>query len=311
VLIERSCAQSRSNGFVGTALCKALAAAGFPLRAATRDISVLGEYDTVCVGDIGSRTDWRPALADVDCVVHLAAHVHVLNERERDARQYLSVNALGTRTLARQAAVAGVRRFILLSTVKVLGEGRPSPYTAADPACPDNAYARSKWAAEQALGQVTMDQGMEGVVVRPPLVYGPGVGGNFARLCSLVARGVPLPLGAVRNARSLISVYNLSDFLIRCVDNSEVSGRAFLVSDGENLSTPELVRKIAVAMQRPARLVPVPLPLLRILMTLNGKQREFTRLCESLTVDISATRASLDWHPPISVDEGIRRTVSE
>ncbi len=297
------------NGFVGSALVAALARLGRPVRPAMRAASGAG---AVAVGAIGPATDWAAALAGVECVVHAAARVHVLQEAAADPlAAFREVNVAGTRRLAEQAAAAGVRRLVYLSSVKVHGERTApgSPFAADDPPAPEDAYALSKWEAEQALAQVAAATGLEVVVVRPPLVYGPGVGGNLLRLLRLVERGWPLPLALVENRRSLVGLDNLIDLLITCLDHPAAAGKAFLVSDGVDLSTPELIRKMAAALGRRARLLPAPPALLRLAARLLGRAAEADRLLGSLQVDIAATRRLLGWSPPLAVEEGLRRTV--
>jgi len=264
------------------------------------------------VGEINSRTDWSAALAGVDCMIHCAARAHVMHETESDAlAAYRAVNVDGSRQLAAQAAAAGVRRLVYLSSVKVNGEQTApgAPFSFAGAPAPEDAYGISKWEAEQALWDVSAKTGLEVVVVRPPLVYGPGVKGNLARLLRLARSGLPLPLGAVQNKRSLIGLDNLVDLLIRCVDHPAAAGETFLVSDGEDLSTPDLLRHMAAAMGRSPRLVPVPLPLLRLAGSALGKRAEIDRLVGSLQIDSCHTRQVLGWTPPVSVEEGIRRMV--
>ncbi|MDZ7641614.1 MAG: NAD-dependent epimerase/dehydratase family protein [Desulfurivibrio sp.] len=252
------------------------------------------------------------ALAGVDCVVHTAARAAVMADPVADPLVALrEVNVAGTRRLAEQAAGAGVRRLVFISSVKVNGErtAPEAPFLFSDTPAPEDAYAISKWEAEQALWQVAAQTGLEVVVVRPPLVYGPGVGGNFARLLGLVARGWPLPLGAVNNRRSLVALANLVDLLRVCVDHPAAAGRTFLVADGDDLSTPELLRRLALAMGRPVRLLPVPPVFLWRAGRLLGREAELARLLSSLQVDISFTRRTLGWEPPVRVDDALRETV--
>ncbi|WP_234266972.1 UDP-glucose 4-epimerase family protein [Hydrogenophaga sp. NFH-34] len=298
-----------ATGFVGRALLGRLVRDGRPVRALTR--SGPSAPGRVCIGDIGPDTDWRAALAGVRCVVHCAARVHVMADRHPDPlAAYRAVNTAGTERLARQAAQAGVRRLVLVSTVKVLGErslpGRP--LSANSPAQPEDPYGQSKHEAEQALWAVARESGLEVVVVRPPLVYGPGVGANFRALMRWVAQGRPLPLGAIRNQRSLVGIHNLVDLLVRCTDHPQAPGRAWLVSDGHDLSTPDLVRAMAAATGRPARLWPVPVPALQLAGRLTGRAAAVARLTESLQVDISDTVRQLDWRPPYPVDIELART---
>ena len=267
---------------------------------------------SVAVGDIGADTNWSAAIAGVDCVIHCAARAHVMHETAGDAlAAYRAVNVDGSRRLAEQAAAAGVRRLVYLSSIKVNGEQTAlgAPFSFLDTPAPEDAYGISKWEAEQALWDVSAQTGLEVVVVRPPLVYGPGVKGNLARLLKLVRSGVPLPLGAVQNKRSLIGLDNLVDLLIRCVYHPAAAGQTFLVSDGEDLSTPDLLRHMAAAMGRSARLVPVPVPLLRLAGSALGKRAEIDRLVGSLQINSSHTRQVLGWTPPVSIQEGIRRMV--
>jgi UDP-glucose 4-epimerase len=302
-----------ANGFVGSILCPMLAAQGHVVRAATRAGRPRpgGAGETVVVGDINGSTAWTGALGGLDMVIHLAARVHAVNEAAEDSGLCLETNAHGTRHLAEEAARQGVRRFIYLSTVKVNGEGNTQrPYSANDAPHPLDAYGSSKWRAEQFLAATAASTGMQAVIVRSPLVYGPGVRANFLRLLRSVDQERWLPLGAIRNRRSLVSVWNLCDLLIRLLDHPAAAGHAWMVSDGEDLSTPELVRRIARAMGRRARLLALPAPLLRLVGGLLGKQAEMRRLCGSLTVDITPTRAQLGWSPPVPVNEALARTVS-
>jgi len=270
--------------------------------------------DVVAVGEVGAQTDWSAALQGVDCVIHCAARAHVMHETETEAlAAYRAVNVAGTQRLAEQAATLGVRRLVYLSSIKVNGEstdGLPRPFGARDDeVSPEDPYGVSKWEAEQALWAVAANTGLEVVVVRPPLVYGPGVKGNLARLLKLVRFGVPLPFDSVHNQRSLIGLDNLVDLLIRCVDHPAAAGQTLLVSDGEDIATPDLLRHMANALGRSARLLPVPVPLLRLAGRALGKRAEIDRLVGSLQIDSRYTRELLDWTPPVSVAEGIRRMV--
>ena len=306
-----------NTGFIGNALNQALLAAGKPVVAAVRHLSSgRNSHQTKIqrhsVGRICGQTNWQLSLNGVQTVVHCAARAHVIHENEADAlAAYRSVNVDGTRRLAQQAAAAGVRRLVFLSSIGVLGihtNGR-GPFFVSDAPNPVVDYAVSKWEAEQALWEVAANTGLEVVVVRPPLVYGPGAKGNLARLLKLVRSGVPLPLGAVHNQRSLIGLDNLVDLLIRCVDHPAAAGQTLLVSDGEDVSTPDLLRHMAAGLGRSARLLPVPVPLLRLSVRALGKQAEIDRLVGSLQIDSRQTRELLDWNPPVSVAEGIRRMV--
>ena len=265
--------------------------------------------ERVVVGDIGRATLWDDALREVDVVVHLAARAHVLHDTPDNAHLYLEINQHGTAALAQAAARAGVRRFILLSSVKVNGDDSgDGAYGAADAPAPPDAYGVSKMLAEQAVRSVAEESGMEAVIVRPPLVYGPGVRANFLRLMRWVEAGRPLPLGAIVNRRSLVSVWTLADLLTTVLDHPAAAG-TWMVSDGEDFSTPELIRQIGVAMNRQVRLLAAPVGLLRLAGALLGRRAEVARLCGSLAVDIAATRQKLGWRPPLSAAEALRRTV--
>lgn len=295
-------------GFVGRHLCARLRAAGVTVHEAVRRVEGAARPGVFAVGDIGPGTEWGPALEGADAVVHLAARVHMMSDAAADPlAEYRRVNVEGTLRLARQAAAAGVPRLVFASSVKVNGEGTP-PGTAwreTDPPAPADPYGVSKHEAEQALAATA---GIETAVVRPPLVYGPGVGANFLRLMGAVHRGVPLPLGAVDNRRSLVYVENLADVLALCVSHPHAAGGTFLVSDGPPLSTPELIRALGRALGRRPRLVPVPCALLRGAASLVGRGPAVERLCGSLVVDDSYVRAALDWRPPFDAEAGLART---
>ncbi len=242
-------------------------------------------------------------------MVHLAAHVHGMQEAEDDAAVlYRQVNTEGTLNLARQCAAGGVRRFVFLSTVKVLGEGREEPYHANDPAIPIGPYAISKWEAEQGLQEIAEHTGMEVVILRPPLVYGPGARANFLRMMRTIDKGIPLPFGAIQNRRSLLYVDNLVDAIRVCLNHPAATGKTYLVSDVDDVSTPELIRRMASALGRPARLLPVPCRWMRFVGQLLGKQAVVNRLLDSLTVDSQPIREELNWSPPYSMQTGLVAT---
>lgn len=281
-----------ATGFVGHALCPALDAAGWSVRLA-------GRAET---GEIGPKTDWSALVAGVDAVIHLAARVHVMRETVANpALEFDRINCAGTERLARAAAAAGVRRFVFLSTVKVHGETSAHALTAADPAMPAGDYARSKWAAEQALADFV--DTMEIVTLRPPLVYGPGVRGNFLALMNLVARGLPLPLAGIENRRSLIALDNLVSAIAWSLD---APPGAYLPCDGEHLSTPSLVRRLAAAMDRPARLFAAPACVLRLGARLAGRVAACERLSGSLIVDGRLP----NWRPVTGIDEALAATAA-
>ena len=263
------------------------------------------------MGSLSSETDWTVALANVDKVVHLAARVHVMSDKSTDPlAEFRQVNVDGTAALARQAAVAGVRRFVFLSSVKVNGEFTEvgESFSADDIPASEDPYGVSKYAAEQLLRQIAAETGMEVVIIRPPLVYGPGVKANFESMMRWLARGVPLPLAAVtNNRRSLVALDNLVDLIVSCLHHPAAANQTFLVSDGEDISTAELLKRMGAAMGKPARLFYVPPALLKLGATLLNKPGIYQRLCGSLQLDITKTRQLLGWAPPVSVDEGLRR----
>jgi nucleoside-diphosphate-sugar epimerase len=301
------------SGFVGRALFSRLRADGVMARGTVRrEVASASADEMVIVGDIHPETDWMPALTGSDTVIHLAARVHLSGDDAGDSlAAFRAVNTYGTGRLAEQAVMCGVRRLIFVSSLKVNGEetSPDSMFRFSDAPAPVDSYGQSKWEAEQLLFELSSHAGLEVVVVRPPLVYGPGVKGNFARLAWLVRRGLPLPLAEVNNRRSMVALDNLVDLLIRCIDHPAAAGQTFLVSDGEDLSTPQLVQRLGQAMARPVRMFSVPVSLLRTAGRLAGRSGEVKRLVGSLRVDMSHTRKLLGWTPPVSVDEGIRRAV--
>ena len=299
-----------ANGFVGSALVTALRRQG---ARAVPIVRTAGPEGSLAIGTIGSLTDWGRVLRGVDCVIHAAARVHVMNDTAADALvQYRAVNVVGTCRLAEQAAAAGVRRLVFVSSVKVNGERTQLgiPFTAAGKPAPEDAYARSKLEAEQELEAIAKTTGLEVVVVRPPLVYGPGVRANFGLLLQAVRRGIPLPFSGVKNRRSLVGLDNLVDLLLCCARHPQAPGRVFMVSDGDDLSTPDLVDAIARAMGRRTRLFSAPTGLLRFGGRLVGRGGAVERLTDSLQVDISPTIETLNWTPRVSVDEGLARTIA-
>jgi len=298
-----------ANGFVGRALCAALAAAGRGVRRAVRRVDA-ASAGAVAVGDIGPGTDWSTALDGVSCIVHLAARTHVLRETAADALATCRrINVAGTERLARAAAARGARRLVFVSSVKVNGEATGErPYTEEDAPRPEDAYGISKMEAERALAGIAAETGLEITILRPPLVYGPGVKANFLRLIKLVARGMPLPLGAIDNRRSFIYLGNLVDAIMQALNSPRAAGKTYLAADGEDLSTPALVRAIAAALSIKPRLVPFPLALLKVAATLAGRRAEFARVAGSLQVDSSRIRRELDWRPPYTVAQGLEQT---
>ena len=302
-------------GFVGHAVCQQAVCHGFSVNGALRRRGEVSKSVKPCVvGEINGSTDWDCVLRDVSSVIHLAARVHVMHDTAADPlTAFRAVNVDGTLNLARQSAAAGVKRFVFVSSVKVNGESTQpgQAFAEADTANPQDAYGQSKHEAEHGLRQLSADTGMEVVIIRPPLVYGPGVKANFAALMRAVQRGWPLPLGAVHNQRSLVALDNLVDFIITCTTHPRAANQTFLVSDGQDLSTTELVRGMAQAAGVPARLLPVPVWALQAGASLLGKGAAVQRLCGNLQVDISKARSLLGWVPPVPVQEGLRRAMAE
>lgn len=299
-------------GFVGRALCRELSTSGFSVRAAVRTAAPpMSRIEQTVIGNISPGTDWAAALSGIDTVVHLAARVHVMRDRSRDPLSaFRLVNVTATERLAVTAASLGIRRLLFVSSIKVNGErtspGRP--YSENDRPEPADAYGQSKWEAEQMLQRVASDTGLEVVILRPPLIYGPGVKANFLNLMNLIARRIPLPLGAIANRRSLLYLGNLTDAIRACLSDARAANRTFLVSDGEDLSTPELIQRLAHALNRPARLLSLPPGLLARGAQVAGQTAAFERLTGSLTVDNSLIRHLLDWNPPYSVQQGLEET---
>lgn len=300
-----------ASGFLGSHLCSVLQRdQHITLTACVRKRSSAAVGRAVEISSIDSATDWKCALEGQDVVIHTAARAHIMKDEVADPlAEYRRVNVDGTLNLARQAFSGGVKRFIFISSIKVNGEQTPlgQPFSSDDTPSPEDAYGISKWEAELGLRQLVTETGMEVVIIRPPLVYGPGVKGNLASMAKLVARGFPLPLGAVKNQRSLVALDNLVDLIIACVHHPAAANQVFLAGDGKDLSTTELLQGVAKAMSAPSRLLPVPTPLLTFFATLIGKKAIADRLFGSLQVDITKTRDFLGWTPPITVEEGLRR----
>lgn len=301
-----------ANGFVGKPLCAELLRQEQFVRAAVRAaVSPIENIAMAAVGSIDGATDWTTALCDVEVVIHLAARVHVMKDASADPlAEFLKVNLHGTENLARQAARAGVKRFVYASSIKVNGErtSETAPFTELDKPNPQDPYAVSKWQAEQALQRIAQETNLEVVIVRPPLVYGPGVKGNFISLLTAIDRGVPLPLASANNARSLVYVCNLVDALIACATHPAAAGQTYLVSDGEDVSTAVLVEKIARALGRNNRSFHFPPALLRAVATLAGRSEQIDRLFGSLRVSNKKICGELSWSPPYTLDQGLRAT---
>jgi len=301
-----------ASGFVGQALCGKLAADGARVKRVWRRGS-LRESPTpadILIDEAGPTTNWDELLPGADIVVHLAARVHVMRENAVDSLEmFRRVNVQSTQRLARAAARAGVSRFVFLSTAKVNGDATiKNPFSEEDAPNPLDPYAISKWEAEQALVQVSEETGLGVTILRSPLVYGPGVKGNFLSLLKLLRRGIPLPLASINNRRSLIYVGNLVSAIVACLQDTRAAGQVFMASDGEDLSTSELIRRLAARLGSRARLYPCPPALLRLAGTMFGKTAQITRLTDSLQVDSSKIRRVLDWAPPFSVEQGLAET---
>lgn len=300
-----------ASGFLGEALSDRLdKASHFVLTRAVRRKESLKDSHDVLIDGLHADTDWPDALNRQDVILHAAARAHIMKDEVPDPlAEYRKVNVEGTLNLARQAAKAGVSRFIYISSIKVNGEqtSQGKPFTAEDEPAPEDPYGVSKLEAENGLHEIASETGMEVVIIRPPLVYGPGVKGNFASMIKLVEKGLPLPLGAIQNQRSLVALDNLVDLIITCIGHPAAANQVFLAGDGQDVSTSELLRGVGRAMGRPARLIPVPAGMLMFGAGLLGKKTVAQRLLGSLQVDISKARNLLGWEPPVSVEEGLRR----
>ena len=303
-----------ATGFVGRALVSRLGVEGRAVRAAVRTsgVDLAPGVEAVAVGEIGAATEWRAAVSGIDAVVHLAARVHVTGEEARTGEGlFREVNVDGAAGLARAARAAGVRRLVLTSSTTVYGDrSTGAPFGESSPPAPKTPYARSKLEGERAVAEVLAGSNTDLVVLRPPLVYGPGAKGNFERLVRLVERGVPLPLASVRNRRSLLFVGSLVDGIVRALDHPAAAGRTYNVADLRDVSTPELVSGIAAALGRRPRLLPCPLGVLRAAAALAGRGEELSRLVDDMAVDASRMRADLGWAPPFTLEQGLARSVA-
>ena len=304
-----------ATGFVGREVCRYLRQKGHTVTGTTRDQNLtLGPENIPLshVREFKNGMDWSPAVSGVDAVVHLAARVHQVIDRSEDPlSEYRRVNLDGTKTLAIAAAAAGVKRLVFLSSIKVNGElTKGEPFSEDDHPAPVDAYGVSKWAAEKALTDVASEHGMAAVILRSPLVYGPHVGGNFAVLARAVIKKRPMPLCAIANRRSLVYVGNLASAISLCLDHPDAPGETFLVSDGEDVSTGELVRRMAKATSIRNWLFYCPVWLLHVAGTLAGRQKMIDRITGSLEVNSDKIRNVLSWSPPYSLDEGLQATMS-
>ena len=309
-----------ATGFIGQNLCVAALAQNYSISATMRPTSnpdlLPAGVERISIDSVATTLP-ENALANVDVVIHLAARVHVMKDVDRDPlTAYRQINTIATLSLARQAAEQGVKRFIYVSSIKVNGEGSARSYTEQDPAQPGDPYGQSKWEAEQGLQEIAAATGLEIVIIRPPLVYGAKVKGNLQQLLKAIESGLPLPLGAVQNRRSLVYVGNLVDAILTCVTHPAAKNQTFLISDGEDLSTPELIRRLAARARKIDgnraklfTLIPIPPRLLISIGKLTGKADSVDKLLGSLTVDSTHIQKTLNWHPPFTVDQGLDETV--
>lgn len=306
----RSILLTGSTGFIGRRLADTLSReTRFYFSAAVRHSGGDKELGRlVYVGDISGGTNWSCAVSGKQVVIHTASCVHIMQSKIKDPlSECRKVNVDGTINLARQAAEAGVKRFVFISSIGVNGKVNTQPFTESDHPNPAEPYAQSKWEAEMGLWSIQQETGMEVVIIRPPLVYGPNAPGTFGSLMCWIRKGTPLPLGAIHNKRSLVALDNLVDLIVTCIEHPAAANQVFLAGDGDDLSTTELLKGVARAMGKPSRLVPVPTSLLQLGATLVGKKAMAQRLLGSLQVDITKTREVLGWKPPITVEEGLRR----
>jgi UDP-glucose 4-epimerase len=299
-----------STGFVGKQILE---------KVTSFDVTVIGRSKPEILTDftffqanIDANSNYAPALADGDVVIHSAARAHIMDDKSADPlTAFREVNTLGTINLAKQAAQAGVKRFIFISSIKVNGEhtSKDKPFSADDKPSPEDPYGLSKAEAEEQLKKLSKETGMEVVIIRPPLVYGPGVKANFAAMMRLAAKGMPLPFGSIKsNKRSLVSVYNLVDLIVHCISHPNAVNQTFLVSDDEDLSTTQILRQLSFAFGKSGLMLPIPVKLFEITGKITGKSAIVERLCGSLQVDISKTKKMLNWQPPVSLKEGFART---
>ncbi len=302
-----------ANGFIGQSLCERMLAEGWQVRGTVRSLNQLNNLpsgvDALPVGSIGPDTEWSKVLIGIDTVVHLAARVHVMDDSASNPfAEYRKVNVMGSERLALTAVECGVKRFIFMSSVKVSGEENVRAYKEEDAPAPKDSYGISKMQAEKRIKQIAADSGMDLVILRPPLVFGPGVKANFLELMKIVDKGTPLPLAKVDNRRSFIYIENLVDAVLTCIKHSGSAGQTYFVSDNEDVSTPELIRRMGAALGRPARLFPFPLLLINVAGFISGKSATVKRLVGSLTVDISKIRTELGWKPPFTMEHGLQKT---
>lgn len=305
-----------ATGFVGKAILKRLMQQPkLMIRTYGRRVPVSLSVENVCavshvIGEISRTVDYTPAISDVDVVIHCAAQTHVMDKSVNNAANiYTDINIDGVLNLARHAAAAGVRRFIFVSSIKVNGESTAigSAFKYTDNAMPEDPYGVSKAEAEDGLWQISKETGMEIVIIRPPLVYGPGVKANFSSMMRLVSKSLPLPLGAIKNKRSMVALDNLVDLIVTCVEHPKAANQIFLVSDDQDMSTTELLQKMAHAFEKKAKLIPIPMSWIKWVATLLGKKVVADKLCGSLQVDITHTKETLGWKPPVTMEQQLAK----
>lgn len=315
MVLSKSVLVTGATGFVGRFLCSRLLSDRMNVRGTLLESEspslLLEGVEPIIIQPLGFDTSWKGALEGVETVIHLAARVHIMNDTSADPiAEFRKVNVVGTTRLAREAAMAGAKRLVFISTIKVNGEESAQPYTEESPAHPTDPYGISKWEAEQVLRQIEAETGMEVVIVRPTLVYGPGVKANFLSMMNAVRRGIPLPLASITNKRSLIYVGNLADALATCATHPAAGGKTFLVSDGVDVSTPELIRRTASALGVTSRLFPFPLSLMRLAGKISGRNAVIDRITGSLAVDSSKIKREMGWMPPFTMEAGLRETAA-
>lgn len=302
-----------ATGFVGRFLCERLLSESFAVRGtileSENSSSLVNGVEPVTVKPLGAETHWSHALENIKTIIHLAARVHIMDDPSADPMaEFRRVNVDGTARLASEAAKAGVKRLVFVSSIKVNGEESATPYSSKSTPNPSDPYGSSKWEAEQILRRIEKETGLEVVIIRPTLVYGPGVKANFLGLIKTINRGIPLPLASIKNKRSLVYIGNLVDALRTCAVHPDAAGNTYLISDGVNVSTPELIRQTASALGVPVRLFALPVSFMKLAGKLTGKSGAVKRLTGSLTVDISSIGQELGWKPPFTMEEGLRLT---
>jgi len=302
-----------ADGFIGKALCAEMVFRGWKVRASVRSREKIKnlpeEIGIIETGSIGLDTEWTHALDNVDSVVHLAGRVHVMEDSSSDPlSEYRIVNTAGTEKLAKSAVSMGVRRFVFMSTVKVNGEGRAGSYNEDDMPDPKGPYGMSKWEAEKKIMEVARETGMEVVIIRIPLVYGPGVKTNFLKLLKAVDKGIPMPFAGINNRRSMIYIYNLTDLIIKSMTDPKASGKTYFASDCEDVSTADLIKNISTVLGKNSRLFHLPLPVIKLLGNITGYTDEIDKLTGSLTVDSSLAKKELNWTPPFTLVQGLKET---